>query len=104
MDTSPKSNSEFLICLYKYIKTPHTIYNIIYAYTNLYNKYITYTYMYLVNHGNGLCVLDEIMEQRITGLGGFKDGDLLIMIMHNVVSAAARKIFPTKLPFLFGSA
>jgi len=40
---------------------------------------------------------------KITGLGGFKDGDLLIMIMHNAVNAAARKTFPTKLPFLFGS-
>lgn len=42
-------------------------------------------------------------EYRITGLGGFKEGDLLIIIMHTAVNAAARKTFATKLPFLFGS-
>jgi len=43
------------------------------------------------------------MDMKITGLGDFKDGDRLIMIIHIDVNAAARKIFPTKLPFFFGS-
>jgi hypothetical protein len=44
------------------------------------------------------------MDMRITGLGEFKVGERLIMIIHIVVNVAARKTFPTKLPFLFGSA
>ena len=42
-------------------------------------------------------------DQEVTGLGEFKDGDCLIIIIHNAVNAAARKTFPTKFPFLLGS-
>lgn len=40
----------------------------------------------------------------VTGLGEPKEGDCLIMMMHNAVNAAARKTFPTKPPFRFESA
>lgn len=49
-------------------------------------------------------ILRVSISMGITGLGEFKDGVLLIIIMHRVVNAAARKTFPTKFPFLFGSA
>lgn len=60
-----------------------------------------YTYIE-VDHGMGILMVS--IDVGITGLGEFKDGDRLIMIMHSIVNVAARKTFPTKLPFLFGSA
>jgi hypothetical protein len=75
-------------------------------YNNEYNKHAIYRYnKQMHTHGTDILMVSKIqMDMRNTGLGEFKVGERLIMIIHIVVNIAARKTFPTKLPFLFGSA